>query len=95
MTILITLKIKSRDATSDETRISSIGRSKDLQLSTNFQEVENDQLESQNVPSNDEYIETSLKRSKRRRIAKSFSLDFKVYLVEVQEILFLHPHFIV
>ena len=45
--------IESRDAIFNETRFSSIGRPKDLHVSTNIQEVGKDQLESQNVPSND------------------------------------------
>ena len=73
---------KSRDVIFDETRFSSIGRPKDLQVSTNVQEIDEDQLESQNVLSKDEHIEISLRRIKRRRIATSFGPDFEVYLVE-------------
>ena len=57
--------IESRDAIFDETRFSSIGRPKDLQVSTNVQEIDEDQLESQNVSSKDEHVEISLRRSKR------------------------------
>ena len=60
--------IESRDAIFDETRFSSIGRPKDLQVSTNVQEIDEDQLESQNVSSKDEHVEISLRRSKRGRM---------------------------
>ena len=69
--------IESRDAIFDETRFSSISRPKDLKVSTNDQEIDEDQLESQNVPSNDEHVEISLRTSKRGRIVKSFGPDLK------------------
>ena len=74
--------IESREVIFDETRFSLVGRPKDQQLSTNFQDVYNDQLESQDVLANDEHVENSLKRSKRWRNAKSFGPDFEIYLVE-------------
>ena len=70
-----------KDAIFDETRFLPIVRPKDLQVSANVQEIDEDQLESQNVPSKDEHVEIFLRRSKRGRIAKSFGLDFKVHLV--------------
>ena len=50
----------SSDGIFDETRFSSISRPKDLQVSTNIQEVDDDQLQSQDFPSNSVDDETRL-----------------------------------
>src|SRR5688572_32568822 len=54
--------IESRDAIFDETRFSSIGRPKDLQFSTDVQEVDDDQPDTQHGSSNDEHVEISLRK---------------------------------
>ncbi|KAI3771323.1 hypothetical protein L6452_02485 [Arctium lappa] len=72
--IAIHTVIESRDALFDETRFSSIPRSKDLVLNTS---VTSEVVEQAIVPTES----PMLRRSKRGRIEKSFGPDFQVYLI--------------
>ena len=86
--------IESRDAIFDENRFSSIGRQRNLHISTNdnveFENVQQENPQEDDVDENQQIIlqdtpmdeEDIPRRSKQQRKEKTFGLDFHVYLVE-------------
>ena len=80
--------IESRDVIFDENRYSSLSRQRNLQISMNVNVDDNQQgwlldvLDENQQLDEQQNVDPIPKWSKRQRKAKSFGLDFEVYLVE-------------